>query len=225
MNKLPVSLVWCTPDGDNLVAKMARVSNPSNENNTETAPKLIKYLMDNAHWSPFEMVHACVEINTTRDIGRQLLRHKSFSFQEFSQRYADPTKELSFGIRETRLQDTKNRQNSLEINPKDILHHSLDLQWRVRQQQLLDLATDTYVWALYKGVAKEVARAVLPEGLIHTRMYMVGSLRSWIHFWDVRCDAATQKETRIIANLTKYLILKEFPNLGEVLSTDYEKSY
>lgn len=216
VSKMPVEIVWVTPNGDDLVAQMARVSNPSNETNKETAPKLIKYLIDNSHWSPFEMVNACVEINTTRDIGRQLLRHRSFSFQEFSQRYAKVS--TDFKCRETRLQDTKNRQNSVEIDRQDILQHSLSIQWGVRQQELIDYVTDVYIWALNKGIAKEVARAVLPEGLTRTRMYMSGSLRSWIHFWDVRCDAATQKETRIIADQTKYLILKEFPTLAAAIT-------
>lgn len=216
VTKMPVEIVWVTPNGDDLVAQMARVSNPNNETNKETAPKLIKYLIDNCHWSPFEMVNACVEINTTRDIGRQLLRHRSFSFQEFSQRYAKVS--TDFKCRETRLQDTKNRQNSVEIDRQDILQHSLSIQWGVRQQELIDYVTDVYIWALNKGIAKEVARAVLPEGLTRTRMYMSGSLRSWIHFWDVRCDAATQKETRIIADQTKYLILKEFPTLAAAIT-------
>lgn len=216
VSKMPVEIVWVTPNGDDLVAQMARVSNPSNETNKETAHKLIKYLIDNSHWSPFEMVNACVEINTTRDIGRQLLRHRSFSFQEFSQRYAKVS--TDFKCRETRLQDTKNRQNSVEIDRQDILQHSLSIQWGVRQQELIDYVTDVYIWALNKGIAKEVARAVLPEGLTRTRMYMSGSLRSWIHFWDVRCDAATQKETRIIADQTKYLILKEFPTLAAAIT-------
>jgi len=223
LRKLSTDIVWVTPDGDNLIAQMARVSNPSNEKNTATAPKLIKYLIDNKHWSPFEMVHACVKINTTRDIGRQLLRHRSFSFQEFSQRYAQvQSSSEDYKLRECRLQDTKNRQSSIELDRNDVLQHGLNIQWQTRQQELLDAATDAYLWALNKGIAKEVARAVLPEGLTDTSMYMVGSLRSWIHFWEVRCHEHTQKETRLLAEETKFLVLKEFPSIKGALN---EESY
>ena len=200
-----VSLVWATPSGDELIAYMARVSNPFNQNNTETAPKLIKYLKDNNHWSPFEMVNMCVEINTTRDIARQILRHRSFSFQEFSQRYAEVA--VSMETSEARMQDVTNRQNSIE---------STDVQlkswWQAMQQRVADDAEYVYHTALSKGIAKEVARKVLPEGLTPTRMYMNGNLRSWIHYVDIRCDKATQKEHREIAEQCKALLVTHFPS-------------
>jgi len=200
-----VSLVWATPSGDELIAYMARVSNPFNQNNTETAPKLIKYLKDNNHWSPFEMVNMCVEINTTRDIARQILRHRSFFFQEFSQRYAEVA--VSMETSEARMQDVTNRQNSIE---------STDVQlkswWQAMQQRVADDAEYVYHTALSKGIAKEVARKVLPEGLTPTRMYMNGNLRSWIHYVDIRCDKATQKEHREIAEQCKALLVTHFPS-------------
>lgn len=199
-----VSLVWATPSGDELIAYMARVSNPDNQDNTETAPKLIKYLKDNNHWSPFEMVNMCVEINTTRDIARQILRHRSFSFQEFSQRYAEVA--VSMETSEARMQDVTNRQNSIEST--DVV---LKSWWQAMQQRVADDAEYVYHTALSKGIAKEVARKVLPEGLTPTRMYMSGNLRSWIHYVDIRCDKATQKEHREIAEQCKALLVTHFP--------------
>jgi thymidylate synthase (FAD) len=199
-----VSLVWATPSGDELIAYMARVSNPDNQDNTETAPKLIKYLKDNNHWSPFEMVNMCVEINTTRDIARQILRHRSFSFQEFSQRYAEVA--VSMETSEARMQDVTNRQNSIEST--DVV---LKSWWQAMQQRVADDAEYVYHTALSKGIAKEVARKVLPEGLTPTRMYMSGNLRSWLHYVDIRCDKATQKEHREIAEQCKALLVTHFP--------------
>ncbi|HEY9704503.1 MAG TPA: FAD-dependent thymidylate synthase, partial [Allocoleopsis sp.] len=173
---------------EELIAYAARVSNPSNQNNLETAPKLLKYLVKHQHWSPFEMVHVLIEINTTRDIGRQILRHRSFSFQEFSQRYAKAS-DLGFELREARLQDTKNRQNSIEIN-----NAAMQASWEHMQNKVLDISTQVYQWALDQGVAKEQARAVLPEGLTRSRMYMSGTLRSWIHYILLRAGPETQKE-------------------------------
>ena len=184
-----------------LVAFCARVSNPSNQYNTETSERLLKYLISHKHWSPFEMVNVCMEIETTRDIARQILRHRSFSFQEFSQRYADPVKELSFVTREARLQDKKNRQNSIEIDDDE-----LSQQWETKQQQLIDLARDTYKWAVEKGIAKEQARVVLPEGNTVSRMYVNGTLRSWIHYIEVRDGNGTQKEHAEIARACAEII-------------------
>jgi thymidylate synthase (FAD) len=172
-----------------LVAFCARVSNPDNQMNTETSDKLVKYLIKNKHWSPFEMVNVCLEIETTRDIARQILRHRSFSFQEFSQRYADPTKSLTFETREARLQDKKNRQNSIETDDEE-----LNAEWQWRQNELILLAQRHYDWAIENGIAKEVARAVLPEGLTISRMYMNGTLRSWLHYIQLRSENGTQKE-------------------------------
>ena len=200
---------------DEFVAYVARVSNPSNQNNVETAPKLLRYLAKHKHWSPFEMVHIVMEINTTRDIARQVLRHRSFSFQEFSQRYADPTKDMGFVTREARLQDTKNRQNSIEISEKD--DPFLELDWQHMQSQLLEMSQECYNWAIQKGIAKEQARAVLPEGLTSSRLYMAGSLRSWIHYCQVRTDIATQKEHREIALDAWYQITAQFPSLTDAL--------
>ena len=166
---------------DEFIAYVARVSNPSNQGNTLTANKLLKYLAKNKHWSPFEMVNIVMEINTTRDIARQILRHRSFSFQEFSQRYADPTKDLGFVTREARLQDQKNRQNSIEVNDKD-----LEFVWKTHQNELLKEVTKHYNWAIENGIAKEQARAVLPEGMTNSRIYMNGTLRSWIHYCNLR---------------------------------------
>ena len=177
---------------NNLVAYFARVSNPSNQNNDKTAGKLVKYLIDQKHFSPFEMVSVCLEIHTTRDIARQILRHRSFSFQEFSQRYA--IADLGFELRETRLQDTKNRQNSIDTT--DI---ELNKEWQQRQSEVADCSNKAYHWALDNGIAKEQARAVLPEGLTKTRMYVNGTLRSWIHYIQIRSDPSTQKEHREIA--------------------------
>ena len=197
---------------DEFIAYVARVSNPSNQNNTLTAPKLLKYLAKHKHWSPFEMVNVVMEINTTRDIGRQILRHRSFSFQEFSQRYADPTQDMGFVTREARLQDTKNRQNSIETSDE-----ALQQDWEYIQSNLIESAKTVYHWAIDNGIAKEQARAVLPEGLILSRMYMAGSLRSWIHYCQVRTDVSTQKEHREIALDAWYQITEAFPSLKDAL--------
>ena len=197
-------------DLQDLVAFCARVSNPSNQLNTEN-DKLINYLLKNAHFSPLEMVNVCMSIETTRDIARQILRHRSFSFQEYSQRYADPTKDLDFVIRDARLQDTKNRQNSIELDPENDGQTIMAGAWRNKQQQLLDLAKDTYQWAIDNGIAKEQARAVLPEGLTVSRLYMNGTLRSWIHYLQVRSGNGTQKEHMEIALECAKVIAKVFP--------------
>jgi thymidylate synthase (FAD) len=189
-----------------LVAFCARVSNPSNQLNTETSEKLIKYLIKNAHWSPLEMVSACLEIETTRDIARQILRHRSFSFQEFSQRYANPVKDLEFVTREARLQDLKNRQNSIETDDKEITN-----MWIKKQEDLIENAKETYNWAIENGIAKEQARAVLPEGNTLSRMYMNGTLRSWIHYIELRSGNGTQKEHMDIAIACAEVIAKIFP--------------
>lgn len=206
-----VNLVWATPKGDELVAYMARVSNPSNQNNTSSAPKLVKYLVDNKHWSPLDMVDMCVEVNTTRDIARQLLRHRSFYFQEFSQRYADPTEDLGFRLRDVRMQDSKNRQNSIETSD-----YALKVEWLEHQQEVVAQSSKAYKWAIKNGVAKEQARAVLPEGLTLSRMYMKGTLRNWIHYVDVRTDKATQKEHRLIAEKCKERLFQCFPSMKEL---------
>jgi thymidylate synthase (FAD) len=197
---------------DEFIAYVARVSNPGNQNNTLTAPKLLRYLAKHKHWSPFEMVNVVMEINTTRDIGRQILRHRSFTFQEFSQRYADPTQDMGFVTREARLQDTKNRQNSIET-PDEALHR----EWTDKQNSLVDAAEYVYKWAIKNGIAKEQARAVLPEGLILSRMYMAGSLRSWIHYCQLRAGPETQKEHREIAIDAWYQITEHFPSLKDAL--------
>ena len=189
-----------------LVAFCARVSNPSNQLNTETSEKLIKYLIKNAHWSPLEMVSACLEIETTRDIARQILRHRSFSFQEFSQRYANPVKDLEFVTREARLQDLKNRQNSIETDNKEITN-----MWIKKQEDLIENAKETYNWAIENGIAKEQARAVLPEGNTVSRMYMNGTLRSWIHYTELRSGNGTQKEHMDIAIACAEVIAQIFP--------------
>lgn len=205
-----VKTVWATPEGEDLVAYMARVSAPENQDNKETAPKLIKYLIKHKHWSPLEMVNICMEIETTRDIARQILRHRSFSFQEFSQRYAVVGQ---YELSEIRMQDVKNRQNSLET---DNLH--LAYWWEGAQNRVLNDAKFMYESALKKGVAKEVARKLLPEGLTMSRMYMNGTLRSWLHYIDIRCDAATQKEHREVAELCKLEIGKHFPTILEAMN-------
>jgi thymidylate synthase (FAD) len=199
---------------DEFIAYVARVSNPSNQMNTQTAPKLLKYLAKHKHWSPFEMVSICMEIDTTRDIARQILRHRSFSFQEFSQRYADPTQDLGFVTREARLQDTKNRQNSIEITQGTPLTE----RWKEVQAKSVDTALGAYKWAIINGIAKEQARAVLPEGLVQSRMYMNGTLRSWIHYCELRMGVETQKEHREIAAMAWQEITKVFPSLTDVLS-------
>ena len=198
-------------DVQDLVAYCARVSNPSNQLNTETNERLINYLIQHQHWSPLEMVSACLEIETTRDIARQMLRHRSFSFQEFSQRYADPTRDLDFVIRETRLQDTKNRQNSIELDLTDPEHRELNKMWRERQYQLIKLARETYGWAVTNGIAKEQARAVLPEGNTVSRLYMNGTLRSWIHYIQLRAANGTPLEHQEIALACAAVITQIFP--------------
>jgi thymidylate synthase (FAD) len=195
-----------------LIAYCARVSNPSNQLNTETSEKLIKYLVKHAHWSPLEMVSACVEITTTRDIARQILRHRSFAFQEFSQRYADPTKDLNFVIRDARRQDTKNRQNSIDL---DIQNNDADrflqYQWEQMQLRVIEKAKEAYTWAIAHGIAKEQARAVLPEGNTESRVYMNGTLRSWIHFIELRSANGTQKEHQLVAIACAKAIAAIFP--------------
>ena len=197
---------------EDLVAYTARVSNPSNQLNQDTAPKLLKYLVANQHWSPFEMAHVVLEIETTRDIARQILRHRSFAFQEFSQRYARAD-QLGFVRREARMQDAKNRQASVQTD-------DLELQkvWDLKQADLLRKVKDTYTWALSNGIAKEQARAVLPEGLTMSRMYMSGSLRSWLHYCAVRCDMSTQKEHREVANMALQILQQEFPSIADIVA-------
>jgi thymidylate synthase (FAD) len=212
---------YSQPFGDNedlktaqdLIAFCARVSNPSNQTNTETSDKLIRYLVKHKHWSPLEMVSACIEIETTRDIARQILRHRSFSFQEFSQRYADPTKDLDFVLREARLQDTKNRQNSIETN-----NLALQAFWQTQQNNVINAAKNAYEWAIENGIAKEQARAVLPEGLTVSRLYMNGTLRSWVHFIELRSESGTQKEHRQIAIECAKVIAKVFPMAEEFIT-------
>ena len=194
-----------------LVAYCARVSNPSNQNNTATNEKLVKYLMKHKHWSPLEMVSVCLEVETTRDIARQILRHRSFSFQEFSQRYADPTKDLEFEIREARLQDPKNRQNSIELDSEMDGHAVLQGEWKNKQQRVIDASLEAYNWAISKGIAKEQARAVLPEGNTMSRLYVNGTLRSWIHYIELREANGTQLEHIEIAKEVAKVIHKIFP--------------
>lgn len=199
-------------DLQELVAFCARVSNPSNQNNKETSEKLIKYLIKNKHWSPLEMVNLCLEIDTTRDIARQMLRHRSFSFQEFSQRYADPAEfGEQFVLREARLQDTKNRQNSTELDMSNDDHRRLAYQWEQAQKNLIKEAKSTYEWAIGQGIAKEQARAILPEGNTKSRLYMNGTLRSWVHYIELRSENGTQKEHRDIALACAEVISKVFP--------------
>lgn len=200
-----VKVVWATPNAEEAVAYCARVSNPENQNAQETAPKLLKYLIKHKHWSPFEMANVCMEIETTRDIARQILRHRSFSFQEFSQRYAAVQ---GFELSEVRLQDIRNRQNSIEVGDSDL--HSW---WFKAQQRIRDDAELVYNMALAKGVAKEQARKLLPEGLTMSRLYMNGTLRSWLHYVDIRCDKATQKEHREVAEKCRDELTKLFPNV------------
>lgn len=192
-------------DVKDLVVYCARVSNPSNQLNTKTSDKLIKYLIDNKHWSPLEMASVTMEIETTRDIARQLLRHRSFSFQEFSQRYADPTKDMQFVLREARLQDMKNRQNSLETD-----NEQLQEEWDVHQQKVIQAAVGAYTWAIEHGLAKEQARVVLPEGNTTSRLYVQGTIRSWIHYIEVREHKSTQKEHRVLANKVAKVIYDMF---------------
>lgn len=211
-------------DADNitdLVAYCARVSNPGNQSNKDTSEKLIRYLINHQHWSPLEMVSMCLEIETTRDIARQILRHRSFSFQEFSQRYADPTKDLEFTVREARLQDPKNRQNSIELNLDDLgkggegqfsnKDEVIAKGWHDKQRAVIDAARDAYTWAINNGIAKEQARAVLPEGNTMSRMYMNGTIRSWIHYIELRGANGTQKEHIQIAKACAEVIANIFP--------------
>jgi len=207
----PTAYSDCLTAND-LVAYAARVSNPSNQNNTKTANKLVKYLINNEHWSPFELVHIVMEIKTTRDISRQILRHRSFSFQEFSQRYAISE---NFITREARLQDLKNRQNSIENDD-----HRLQETWNMRQNKVKSEAITQYKWALENGIAKEQARVVLPEGMTETTLYMAGTLRSWIHYCTLRMDKATQKEHREIALLCWDIIGHHFPSVVEALKDE-----
>lgn len=203
-----------TFDAQDLVAYCARVSNPANQSNTETSERLIKYLVKNKHWSPLEMVSACLEVETTRDIARQLLRHRSFSFQEFSQRYADPTQDLDFVCREARLQDTKNRQNSIEVDD-DYLKE----RWEEEQAKVILATKQAYKWAIDNGIAKEQARAVLPEGLTVSRLYVNGTLRSWVHYIELRSGNGTQKEHIEIANACADVISKVFPMISDFVET------
>ena len=207
----PSAYTECTTANE-LVAWAARVSNPSNQNNTATAPKLVQYLIKNQHWSPLEIVHVSMEIRTTRDIARQILRHRSFSFQEYSQRYADPTKDLGFVVREVRLQDKNNRQNSVDVED-----HRLQEEWAMRQVVATDAALDAYEWAIDNGIAKEQARAVLPEGNTESVMIMSGSLRSWVHYCQLRMDKATQKEHRVVAEQCWNIITHHFPDVKTAL--------
>jgi thymidylate synthase (FAD) len=197
---------------EDLIVHMARVSNPSNQGMNSDPAKLIRYLIKNQHWSPFEMVNVVMEINTTRDIARQILRHRSFSFQEFSQRYADPTKDLGFELREARLQDTKNRQNSIETDDNE-----LQSEWKVKQVNLIAEAKAAYDWAIANGIAKEQARVVLPEGNTQSRMYMNGTLRSWIHYCQLRMENGTQKEHMNVAKACWEIIEYKFPNVVAAL--------
>jgi thymidylate synthase (FAD) len=206
------------PNLQDLVAYCARVSNPSNQANSETSERLIKYLIKHKHWSPLEMVSACIEVETTRDIARQLLRHRSFSFQEFSQRYADPTAELddAFVLREARMQDTKNRQNSVELDMSDEKQRLLAYDWERSQNRVLYAVKKEYEWAIKNGIAKEQARAVLPEGLTVSRLYVNGTLRSWIHYIDLRDGNGTQKEHAEIARACAEVIAKVFPIIKSI---------
>jgi len=197
---------------EDMIVYMARVSNPNNQSMTRGDEKLIRYLIKNQHWSPFEMVNVVMEINTTRDIARQILRHRSFVFQEFSQRYADPTKDLGFELREARLQDTKNRQNSIEVEDRD-----LQDKWNLMQQMVINNSQHAYEWAIQSGIAKEQARVVLPEGNTQSRMYMSGTLRSWIHYCQLRMENGTQKEHMVVAKACWEIIRSQFPNVASAL--------
>jgi thymidylate synthase (FAD) len=207
----PSAYTGCTTANE-LIAWTARVSNPSNQNNTLTAPKLVKYLVKNQHWSPLEMVHVAMEIRTTRDIARQILRHRSFSFQEYSQRYADPTADLGFVTREARLQDPKNRQNSVEVE-----NNGLQEEWNLKQLEVVRVAREAHKWATMKGIAKEQARAVLPEGNTESVIIMSGTLRSWVHYCTLRMDIATQKEHRIVAERCWDIIAHHFPDVKQAI--------
>ena len=204
-------------DIQELIAYTARVSNPSNQDNTETSEKLLRYLIRENHWSPFEMVSACIEVTTTRDIARQLLRHRSFSFQEFSQRYADPTQDLNFNFKDARLQDNKNRQNSIELADMMDSDQRVDLEfnWLQKQAEVVNEAKKSYEWAIENGIAKEQARAVLPEGIMESRLYVNGTIRSWIHYIDLRSGHGTQKEHIELARACANAIEPIFPMIKE----------
>jgi thymidylate synthase (FAD) len=204
-------------DTQELIAYCARVSNPSNQFNTETSEKLIRYLIKHKHWSPLEMVSACLEIETTRDIARQLLRHRSFSFQEFSQRYADPTQDLAFVVRPARKQDSKNRQNSIEFDLRYDAERVIAYQWEQMQNRVIVEAKNAYEWAINKGIAKEVARAVLPEGNTVSRLYVNGTLRSWVHYIELRSGNGTQKEHIDLAKECAHVIALCFPMAKEFI--------
>jgi thymidylate synthase (FAD) len=209
-------------DVQELIAYTARVSNPSNQDNTETSEKLLRYLIREKHWSPFEMVSACLEVTTTRDIARQLLRHRSFSFQEFSQRYADPTTDLNFKLKDARLQDTKNRQNSIELSDMMDSDQRVDLKynWLQKQAEVINEAKKSYQWAIENGIAKEQARAVLPEGIMESRLYVNGTIRSWIHYIDLRSSNGTQKEHIELARACAKAIEPIFPMIMEFCHED-----
>ncbi len=200
---------------EDLLVYIARVSNPANQNSNLGRDKLIRYLIKNQHWSPFEMVNVVMELETTRDIARQILRHRSFSFQEFSQRYADPTKDLGFELREARLQDTKNRQNSIETDDRE-----LQAEWKIKQVNLIAEAKNAYDWAIVNGIAKEQARSVLPEGNTQSRLYMNGTLRSWIHYCDLRMANGTQKEHMELAAACWKAIADDFPDVIKALEQE-----
>ena len=206
----PPEELYVGNDIQELIAYCARVSNPSNQDNPETSERLLRYLIREKHWSPFEMVSACLEVTTTRDIARQLLRHRSFSFQEFSQRYADPTKDLSTHLRKARLQDTKNRQNSIDTDDAD-----LQLKWYQQQAEVINVAKKSYEWAIENGIAKEQARAVLPEGIMDSRLYVNGTIRSWIHYVDLRSGNGTQKEHIEVAQQCALALKPIFPMIME----------
>jgi thymidylate synthase (FAD) len=215
---MKVKLISYTKDTENRslieqIAYVARVSNPSNQNNNDNAEKLVRYLIKHKHWSPLEMVNVCLEIQTTRDIARQIIRHRSFSFQEFSQRYADPTKDLDFVQREARLQDLKNRQNSIPTDNQQLMAF-----WEERQKRVIRESKEAYAWAVENGIAKEQARAVLPEGLMESRIYMNGTLRSWVHYIQLRCANGTQKEHQEIAIKCAEEIQSIFPMIMEFIN-------
>ena len=199
---------------EELITYCARVSNPLSQATLMNSTKLIKYLIEHKHWSPFEMASVCLEINTTRDIARQILRHRSFNFQEFSQRYADPTQDLGFSLKEARMQDITNRQNSIENLDLD-----LELNWVIKQKAVLNLVKETYSWAISKGLAKEVARGILPEGLTNSKLYMNGTIRSWIHYLEIRTAMETQKEHRLIAYECLNQLGKVFPSIYPILKS------
>ena len=206
----PPEELYVGNDLQELIAYAARVSNPSNQDNTETSEKLLRYLIREKHWSPFEMVSACLEVTTTRDIARQLLRHRSFSFQEFSQRYADPTQDLKFQLKDARLQDTQNRQNSLDVNDAE-----LQLEWLQQQAEVVNAAKKSYSWAIENNIAKEQARAVLPEGIMESRLYVNGTIRSWIHYIGLRSGHGTQKEHIELAKSCAESLEPIFPMIKE----------